>query len=145
MKLTDQFTLRGDLELWLYRHDRLTDYLPGQNLIVNASRVMLANLIAGDGNGDYITDVGVGLDGTSPTPNDTGLTAPYWQKLASHTFPQPGQVAFEFVLPKSAANGMAIREFGLRTHDGQLFARKTRGVIEKDSDMSIKGTWTITI
>jgi hypothetical protein len=44
----------------------------------------------------------------------------------------------------SEANGKAIREFGLLTEDGTLFARRIRAnPIYKESDISIEGEWII--
>jgi hypothetical protein len=44
----------------------------------------------------------------------------------------------------SEANGMAIREFGLLTANGTLFARRIRAnPIYKESDISIEGEWII--
>ena len=52
-------------------------------------------------------------------------------------------MSFSFTIGKAEANGKKIREFGLLCSDGTLFARKTRGVIEKADDIEIVGTWTI--
>jgi hypothetical protein len=41
-------------------------------------------------------------------------------------------------------NGMAIREFGLVTVNGSLFARKVReSPLHKDADVSIEGEWSV--
>ncbi|MNC78397.1 hypothetical protein D3C75_1305980 [compost metagenome] len=50
---------------------------------------------------------------------------------------------FAFTLGESEANGLNIRELGLLCADETLFARKVRGLIEKTSDLSITGSWTI--
>jgi len=59
------------------------------------------------------------------------------------TYPATGEACFAFTIGAGEANGKSIREFGLLCSDGTLFARRTRGVIEKADDIEITGTWTI--
>jgi hypothetical protein len=76
--------------------------------------------------------------------DDTALTSPYVKNLAGAAYPQEGQVSFSWNLTTSEANGKAIMEFGLLTADGKLFCRRTRTTpINKESDISLEGTWTI--
>jgi len=105
---------------------------------------MLARLISGAGSGDSVTHIGFGTGSSPASPNDTELTATHWRPLSGHSYPAPGQVMFSFNLGTTEANGLTIREFGLRTSSGELFSRKVRGGIEKNSDISLEGTWTIT-
>jgi len=145
MNLTDPLSLQGTLEVAVLRCGLLVDWWRDENLIVDSARHMLAQLIAGDGNGQSVAEIGFGKSGITPTPADTGLTAAYWRALDGHTYPEPGQVCFAFSLPTTEANGLLIREFGLRTTTGALFSRKARGGIEKNDDISLEGTWTITL
>lgn len=146
MDITDAVKMTGTLEVAVVRKSDglLVDWWKDENLIVNSAREMLARLIAGDGTGDNITDIGFGIGSASATPNDTGLTSAHWRPVSGHSYPAPGKVQFSFALSTTEANGLTIREFGLRTASGELFSRKVRGGIEKNSDISLEGTWTIT-
>lgn len=145
MHLSDRLTLHGSLEVAVLRRGQLVDWWRDDNLIVDGARDMLAQLIAGDGAGDSVAEIGFGTDGTAPNPDDTGLTSPYWRSLTGHSYPDQGKVEFTWELTVSEANGLMIREFGLRASNGNLFSRKARGIIEKNDDISLEGTWTITL
>lgn len=145
MRFNDELGLHGALEVAVLSDGLLVDYWRDENLIVEGARAMLAQLIAGDGAGQAVAQIGFGIRGEAAKPDDDALTGAYWRPLSGHSYPRPGQVQFDFVLSTTEANGMAIREFGLRTTSGALFSRKARGVIEKNSDISLEGTWTITL
>jgi hypothetical protein len=135
---------RGVLHVQVYRHGALIDEFEDDNLIVNGARDALARLIGGDVGGKTISKIGFGTASGGPSPNDTTLSSAYVKPLAGKTYPAAGQVRFSWTLATSEANGKAIREFGLICTDGSLFSRKVRGVIEKENDISLSGTWTIT-
>lgn len=135
---------RGVLHVQVYRHGALIDEFEDDNLIVNGARDALAQLIGGDGAGKTVAQIGFGTSGDGPSPDDAALTGAYVKNLSGRTYPAPGQVEFSWSLATSEANGKAIREFGLICTDGSLFSRKVRGVIEKENDISLSGTWTIT-
>ena len=67
----------------------------------------------------------------------------YMREIGAHTYPEDGHVAFHFTFSYGDANGLGICEFGLVSEDGTMFSRKTRGLIEKDEELAIDGTWTI--
>jgi len=146
MKFIDNVKMKGVLEVGVIRASDglLIDFWRDENLIVNGAREMLARLLAGEGTADSVVDIGFGTNEATPTPDDTGLTSAHWRPLSGYSYPAPGKVQFDFVLSTTEANGMAIREFGLRTAAGHLFSRKVRGDIVKNSDISLEGTWTIT-
>lgn len=145
MRIRDALTLHGELAVVVLRGGEPIDGWRDNNLIVNDARVMLAELIAGDTAGNAVTQIGFGTDGSPASPNDNSLTSAYWRALSGHSFPSEGQVQFDFDLAINEANGKTIREFGLRTGSGALFSRKARGAIEKHDDISLQGTWTITL
>lgn len=145
MQLTDrQHRPGGVLDLTVYRSGQVFERWRDDNLVVDGARQMLAELVAGDGAGESITQIGFGTSDTPATPDDTSLTAAYVRNLVDHSYPEPGQVQFEFALNTSEANGITIKEFGLITSSGALFSRKVRGGIEKNDDISLAGVWTIT-
>lgn len=107
-------------------------------MIVKNARDKQAHLF-----GASVTHIGFGV-GTNPvTPDDNGLTAAFFKPVTSVTYPEFGQVAFAWSLSSAEANGMVITEMALRTSDGVVVARKVRGAVAKDSDLSLGGTWVV--
>lgn len=143
MKLQDTITMRGDFRLCVRRAGKVIETYRDPNMIMNVAKDALARLLAGDGAGKTVTQIGFGTDGNGPSPDDTALTSAYTKAIASHSYPSAGRVQFNWTLATTEANGKSIREFGLLASDGTLIARKTRGVIEKADDISLDGSWTI--
>lgn len=143
MKFSDENRLRGVFLLRVYRKGKLVEEYRDDNLIVNAAKVALARLIAGEGAGKVVSTIGFGTNGDGPHPGDTALTNAFVKAIASHDYPAPGQVRFNWNLSVTEANGKDIAEFALGCSDGSLFARKTRRPISKDADLALDGSWTI--
>lgn len=143
MNVTDETTLRGEFVMRVYRKGELVEEYVDKNMIMNVAKDAMARLIGGSGTGKTITKIGFGTNATAPTPDNTALTDAYSKNTNTPTYPTTGQVAFGWNLGTSEANGKAIAELGLICSDGTLFARKVRGVINKDADLSLDGTWTI--
>ena len=140
---TEQIAMRGDFRLRIYRNGLLVEEQHDPNMIMNVAKDAMAKLIGGSGTGKTITKIGFGTNATSPTPDDTALSDSYVKNVTVVTYPDTGRVSFGWSLGTSEANGKAIAELGLICSDNTLFARKTRGVINKDADLSLEGTWTI--
>lgn len=143
MIIKDDATLRGMFEVRVYRDGTLVEEYQDNNMILNMAKDALARLIAGAGAGKVITQIGFGTNGAGPSPDDTALSTPFAKAVSGITYPGPGQVKFSWNLATTEANGMVIKEFGLICSDATLFARKTRGGIEKAADISLDGSWTI--
>lgn len=145
MKLKDDdLALKGELFIKIYKKDKLIDIWKDENLIVNGAKTILAALVSGDGAGTVISKIGFGISNTPANPDDTALTSSYVRNLTGFTYPEAGKVSFNFELSTNEANGITIKEFGLITSDNILFSRKVRGGIEKNDDISLEGTWTLT-
>jgi hypothetical protein len=143
MKIVDMEKVKGMFELRVFRDGQVIEEYSDENMIVNAAKDALARLIGGDGTGKTITGIGFGTNGSGPTPADTALTGAFIKTLSGRSYPQTGQVRFTWSLATTEANGMSVREFGLICSDNTIFARKTRGAIEKANDISLEGSWTI--
>jgi len=147
-KLAEQKPLKGVLNCRVYRHSngekRLIEVIEENNLIVNLAREQMAHLIAGDTANRSIQQIGFGLSGTEPTVDDISLTTPFVKDVDGFEYPAVGQTQINWSLGLSEGNGKAIKEFGLFTKNGKLFARRVRvSPINKESDISLEGTWTI--
>jgi hypothetical protein len=148
VELKDTVSLRGIFTMKVYKGEggnrKLIETFEDRNLIVNLARVSMAHLIAGDVAQRSMLSIAFGTNGNAPTVDDTDITNPYIKNLGSVVYPKIGQVRFAWNLTTSEANGKAIMEFGLLTADGNLFCRRTRTTpINKESDISLEGTWTI--
>ena len=146
-------TLSGRLRYTIYKNGLPIERFEDNNLIVNEARLRLARLLAGDNealsqeqviDGLFINSIAFGTNGDIPTVGDTEITDPFIKGFEGFSYPSVGSVEFKWKLQQTEANGKAIREFGLLTADGSLFARRFRDKpITKDSDISIEGEWII--
>lgn len=143
MKFKDSLAMTGDFEIRVFKNGKEIEHYHERNMIMASARDALARLVGGDGSGKVITQIGVGVNPDGPAPEDEKLTGAYVKNLIGCTYPNTGEACFNFTIGAGEANGMSIREFGLLCSDGTLFARRTRGVIEKEDDIEITGTWTI--
>ena len=113
------------------------------NLVVNGGRTAVMNLLGAATSGKRLTKLSVGTNGTAPTGADTAITGAFTKSLGAVSYPTISSVKFDWTIGASEANGIAIKEFGLLCTDNTLFARKTREVINKNSDIILNGNWTI--
>lgn len=143
MKIKDEVDIKGVFELFIYKNGQLIEHYVDENMILKRAKVLMSRLIAGDSAGIKIEKISFGTNATPATPDDTAITAPFTTNISSKTYPADGQVSFAFSVGTAEANGKDIAEFGLMLSDGTYYARKVRGVIEKESDMSFTGTWTL--
>jgi len=135
----------GLFSLDIFRRGTLIEHFEEKNLIVNGSKEVNARLIGGAVTDRSITQIGFGTNGTAPAGGNTGLTGSYVKAVDGVTYPTTGTVQFSFSLATGEGNGMAIMEFGLFTAGSTLYARKVRSAaLNKESDISLSGTWQIT-
>ena len=120
----------------------LEDYLDN-NLVVNGGRTAVVNLLGAATSGKQLTKLSVGTNGTAPVGTDAAITGAFTKSLGTVSYPTISSVKFDFQLGATDANGIGIREFGLVCTDNTLFARKTRELINKNSDIILNGSWTI--
>lgn len=146
MQLRDHYSMgpSGLFVLDIYRRGELIERVEEKNLIVDNSKQTHARLLGGDVVNRSVTKFGVGTNGTAPAAGNTTLTASFTKAVDGTTYPATNQVQFSFSLASAEANGMAILEFGLFTAAGVLYARKVRATaLNKDTDISFSGSWTI--
>jgi len=134
----------GDFLLHVFHRGILIEEIDEKNLIVNNSKLIHARLLGGDVLNRPLAQIGFGTNPTPPAAGNTTLTSAFLKPLDGVSYPSDSQVRFAFSLGPLEANGMAISEFGLLTGVGMLYARKVRSApLNKDSDLSFAGTWTI--
>jgi hypothetical protein len=142
------YGVKGTLNYKVFRHvgDRkvLIEEFEDHNLIVNVARVQMAHLTAGDYAQRRVKQIAFGTNGTPPAVTDTSIANPYYKDMDGFEYPEGGKVRFRWSLSISEANGKAISEFGLFVENGGLYARRVRqSPLNKESDISLEGTWTI--
>jgi hypothetical protein len=140
----ERSALRGILRYTVFKKGVAVEKFEDDNLIVNGARFQMARLVAGNVTGRNIDRIAVGTSGDVPAITDTEIAAPFIKAVDGFDYPENGQVQIRWKLLTSEANGKEIREFGLLTADGMLFARRIRDKpIFKESDISIEGEWII--
>ena len=144
MESNDNMTLKGTFALKVFNaKGELLEEYQDENLIVSGGKNCLAILLSAANANKRVTKIGFGTDATSPSSGDVGLTSSYVKAIDSYSTTDVTSVVFSWTLGTSEANGKAIQEFGLIAVDNTLFARKTRSVINKTSDLRLEGTWRI--
>lgn len=139
----DEQPMKGLFYFEAWRNGVLVDGGEELNLIVNGAKNQLARLVGGSGANRQITQIGFGIGTVAASPGNAALTSAYIKAVTSVEYPAAGQVRFNWNLSTAEANGKAITEFGLVCADGTLFSRKVRAPIQKESDLSLSGAWTI--
>lgn len=146
MRFEEQFGgMRGRLTYTVYKNGVPIETFDEDNLIVDGSKVTLARLLGGDVTNRPITQIQFGTNGTAPAAGNTTITSPFSKSIDSVSYPATNQVQFNFTLGSAEANGKAILEFGLLNAIGTLVARRIRAsALNKDTDISLSGSWLIT-
>jgi hypothetical protein len=138
--------LKGILRYTVFKDGVPIEDVEEQNLIVTVGRTQLAHLLAGDLTGKQVTKIAFGTSGVVPALSNTQITNAFTKNLLGFSYPAAGQVKFNWNLTTAEANGKAILEFGLICADATLFSRRIRESgkpINKESDISLDGNWTI--
>lgn len=143
----------GDIHLEIFQKKKLVEKIDDHNLVVDAGRIRLAELAAGKVGSyseSYLTHIGLGSGSTIESVSDTELENQQLFPLTSVEL-NGRDVKCNFLIADNQANGLSIRELGLFCADGTMFSHRVRkneetgevGVIEKFSDIEIKGFWVL--
>lgn len=147
--MKDFIEINGIFEMEVWKHNNnskiLIEKYKDDNLIVNLGKNKIIKLLSNDGIDNYISAIQFGTNITSPIITDTAITNPFLKSLDSYNYPAEKTVKFNWSVELNEANGLSIAEYGLTCQDGTLFARKVRSVIEKASDITINGAWSIVV
>lgn len=133
---------RGFLNLTAYNKEGREIWQDGgHNLIVHTGYSALTDCFTGNPDA-ALSHVEIGTCGDEPVPSDEHITEPV---RIDATITPKGAEGFrlDFTIGYDTANGMQIREFGIKTKDGRLFSRRVRAPIEKTQHMTIVGQWDI--
>ena len=143
----------GEIHLEVYQKNKLVKKIDDHNLVVDAGRKRLAELAAGKVGSyseSYITHIGLGSGSEIEKVGDTELENQQLFPLTSVEL-NGRDVKCNFFIADNEANGLSIRELGLFCSDGTMFSHRVRrdestgevGVIEKFSDIELKGFWIL--
>ena len=144
MKLQDDMkNCKGVLAVSIRKNGHVIERWKDENLIVDAGRIRMAQLLGGATVGQHITHVGIGSGSTPTDPGDINLTDRTLVPISAAII-DGKMVHFDFFIGAETGNGTAIREFGLFCADETMFSRRVRsGTIEKEPDIEIEGYWEI--
>ena len=135
--------LKGSFCLEVIKNGEVIERYQDNNLVVNGGRTAVMQLLGAANSDKQLTQIAFGTNGTAPVGTDSAITGAFTKNLGAVTYPTISSVKMEWTLGALEANGTAIAEFGLLCFDDTLFARKTREVINKNSDIILNGAWTI--
>lgn len=135
--------LKGSFCLEVIKNGEVIERYEDHNLVVNGGRTAVMQLLGAANSDKQLTQIAFGTNGTAPVGTDSAITGAFTKNLGAVTYPTISSVKMEWTLGALEANGTAIAEFGLLCFDDTLFARKTREVINKNSDIILNGAWTI--
>ena len=141
----EKMTIKGIfyLEKICAKTGKILEIYTDNNLVVNGGRSAVTTLLGSGGSTKQLTQIAFGVNSTAPAATDTAITSAFTKTLGTVTFPTISSVSFAWTLGAAEGNGIGIREVGLLCADNTLFARKTREVINKNSDIILNGSWTI--
>jgi hypothetical protein len=128
--------------LTVRKNGKVIERWEDHNLIVDGARQLMAKMAAGIVS-TSITDLGVGSGNAPETVDDTALKNGVLIPIKTRTV-NDKQARFDFFIGTDQANGINIREFGLFTANGTMFAHRVRDrSLEKADDLTIEGYWEI--
>jgi len=134
--------MNGRLHLTVRKNGKVIERWEDHNLIVDGARQLMAKMAAGIVS-TSITDLGVGSGNAPETVDDTALKNGVLIPIKTRTV-NDKQARFDFFIGTDQANGINIREFGLFTANGTMFAHRVRDrSLEKADDLTIEGYWEI--
>lgn len=143
--MLDNLEIKGVfiLDVICNRTGAVLEHYEDHNLVVNGGRTAVMKLLGGDTSGFNPTKISFGTNSTAPAATDTAITGAFTKSLGTVTYPTISSVRWAWSLEAAENNGMGIREFGLLCNNNNLFARKTREIINKTSDIRLSGTWEL--
>lgn len=141
--MKDRIQIIGKFEMNVYKKGKLVEHYVDNNLVVTAGKEKMCMLLADDGATNFIQSISFGTSTINPTVADTTITDDFTKSILGYSYPSAREVQFNWELETTEANGKAISEYGLLCADSTLFARKIRGIINKESDVFLSGNWTI--
>ena len=156
MKLQERLMLRGDFRALIREADKVVWEYHDPNLIVNAAKDALAQLISVIGASSYVIQyfamgdghhaVGDILTPVDPTATETALENELFRKsITSVTYPASGQVQFNTIIERTEANGSGSQyytEAGLFS-DAGMFSIKSFPAMVKNADREFEFNWKI--
>ncbi|MCC5911310.1 MAG: hypothetical protein JJT76_12815 [Clostridiaceae bacterium] len=146
MKIKESIGIKGRLSLKIKKRGQVIEEWEDDNVVVDIPRAEIAKRLAGvDIQVLPITQIAIGTNATAEDQSNESITNAFIKPVVSVTNPLPTITEVQFLIETEEAVGMEICEFGLIRSDGSLFARRTRGVIEKDNELEIEGVWTVRV
>jgi len=123
---------------------KLIEHYKDFNLVVNVGKEKICRLLVNDNGSNWINKIGFGTSDSAVNISDTSLTDGYIKNVNSYSYEDDNtSIKFNWDLGLTENNGVTIKEYGLICEDFTLFSRKIRTGINKESNISFDGTWSI--
>ena len=139
----DKITIKGRLSLRFYNNGVLVKEDTGDNLIVSNGYAKLLSALSGT-NDVGIEKIQAGTNGTSANSTDTAITNPIDITIISKVIAN-NKLTISFEFGAAQGNDTEISEFGIILKDTTLFSRKAWPTFTKIADLTINGTWVISL
>ena len=114
------------------------------NLVVNTGLNLIRDYL-NQSLADPMKYISVGDDGTAAEASQTELLNELFRDEITKRTPEDRKVTFELLLGTTQQNGETLREAGLFSAAGSMFARVTHEAINKTSIIQVLYSWTIFI
>ncbi len=114
------------------------------NLVVNQGLNLVRNYLNQDLS-DPMKYISIGDDGAVPAAHQTDLGNELMRDEIIKRTAEDRKVTFEFLLGTTLLNGETLREAGLHSTAGTMFARVTHEAINKHNIIQVLYVWTINI
>lgn len=112
------------------------------NIVVSDGLNVITNVITGGSN--YITQMAFGTGTNAEAISDTSLQTQVFVDGMTKTTATDNEIAYQYYLASTSANGNDLSEVGLVASDGTLFARTAISpAITKTDSITVTFTWTI--
>ena len=128
-----------------YNEWNVVEKVEKKNKILSSMLTHLSRSL-GNASPSPLTKITFGSNGATPQQSDTKsiMTNTFTKPVLSVAYPSFNSVKFTYSLLEAEHNGNEIREYALTSDDGNtIFSRIIRGMINKEIDVKIDGTWEI--
>jgi len=145
MRRKEDLKLKGIVEIFLMKGDKVIDYEKKENLIVSGGKDRVEELIGGT-NTTYFNYIAIGTGTTSPSESDTALESEVKRAQATVSHTANGEV-FEKTFDFGSSESYNITELGIfdSASGGTMLDRITFSAKAVDVDTSLLVRVTISV
>jgi hypothetical protein len=146
MHASDQIEMKGRVEFQLLRADGSEDRWEIDNLVVTTGKTVIADRMKAVPAMSAMTHMSIGTGGTAPAVGDAALAAEIARVALAGTAVAAAVITYTASFGVGIGTG-AVVEAGLFNSGagGQMLARTTFPVVNKQAGDILNVTWTVTV